>query len=142
MAGPDTNNTDAPYPIWGFGPPSPEPDTTNLDALIASLNGPAERFQIAGHGAQPGGVNRSHKGCELGIAGEVAKRQGAATSCASSRNRGSTLITAKPSGSRARANIADGEGFQAGLPSLEVRRASNRATVRAADSSFASTVMS
>ena len=33
---------------------APEPDTTNLDALIASLNGPAERFQIAGHGAQPG----------------------------------------------------------------------------------------
>ncbi len=45
MAGPDTNNTDAPYPIWGFGPPSPEPDTKKLDALLASLNGSAERFQ-------------------------------------------------------------------------------------------------
>lgn len=46
MAGPDTKNTDAlPYPIWGFGPPSPEPDTKNLDALLASLNGSAERFQ-------------------------------------------------------------------------------------------------
>ena len=45
MAGPDTNNTDLPYPIWGFGPPSPEPDTKKLDALLASLNGSAERFQ-------------------------------------------------------------------------------------------------
>jgi hypothetical protein len=41
MAGPDTKNTDAPYPIWGFGPP----DTKKLDALLASLNGSAERFQ-------------------------------------------------------------------------------------------------
>jgi uncharacterized protein YjbI with pentapeptide repeats len=45
MAGPDTNNTDPSYPIWGFGPPSPEPDTKKLDALLASLNGSAERFQ-------------------------------------------------------------------------------------------------
>jgi hypothetical protein len=61
---------------------------------------------------------------------------------AASGNRGSTLLTAKPSASRACANIAGGEGFQAGLPNLEVRRASNRARVRAADSSFAWTVMS
>ncbi len=45
MAGPDTNNTESPYPIWGFDPPSPEPDTKKLDALLASLNGSAERFQ-------------------------------------------------------------------------------------------------
>jgi hypothetical protein len=45
MAGPDTNSTEEPYPIWGFGPPSPEPDTKKLDALLASLNGSAERFQ-------------------------------------------------------------------------------------------------
>jgi hypothetical protein len=45
MAGPDTNNTETPYPIWGFAPPSPEPDTKKLDALLASLNGSAERFQ-------------------------------------------------------------------------------------------------
>jgi uncharacterized protein YjbI with pentapeptide repeats len=46
MAGPGTNTTDAtPYPIWGFDPPSPEPDTKKLDALLASLNGSAERFQ-------------------------------------------------------------------------------------------------
>jgi uncharacterized protein YjbI with pentapeptide repeats len=45
MAGPDTKNTETPYPIWGFGPPSPEPDTKKLDALLASLNGSAERFQ-------------------------------------------------------------------------------------------------
>jgi uncharacterized protein YjbI with pentapeptide repeats len=46
MAGPDTKNTDVlPYPIWGFGPPSPEPDTKKLDALLDSLNGSAERFQ-------------------------------------------------------------------------------------------------
>src|SRR5271169_7195249 len=45
MAGPDTNNNETPYPIWGFGPPSPEPDTKKLDALLASLNGSAERFQ-------------------------------------------------------------------------------------------------
>jgi hypothetical protein len=41
MAGPGTNNTETPYPVWGFGPPSPEPDTKKLD----SLNGSAERFQ-------------------------------------------------------------------------------------------------
>jgi Pentapeptide repeats (8 copies) len=45
MAGPDTNANAPPYPIWGFGPPSPEPDTKKLDALLASLNGSAERFQ-------------------------------------------------------------------------------------------------
>jgi uncharacterized protein YjbI with pentapeptide repeats len=46
MAGPGTSNTDAtPYPVWGFAPPSPEPDTKKLDALLASLNGSAERFQ-------------------------------------------------------------------------------------------------
>ena len=45
MAGLDTESTDTPYPIWGFGPPSPEPDTKNLDALLNSLNGSAERFQ-------------------------------------------------------------------------------------------------
>ena len=46
MAGPDTNKTETlPDPIWGFGPPSPEPDTKKLDALLASLNGSAERFQ-------------------------------------------------------------------------------------------------
>jgi hypothetical protein len=45
MAGPDTNTNELPYPIWGFGPPSPEPDTKKLDALLVSLNGSAERFQ-------------------------------------------------------------------------------------------------
>jgi uncharacterized protein YjbI with pentapeptide repeats len=46
MAGPDDTNANAlPYPIWGFGPPSPEPDTKKLDALLASLNVSAERFQ-------------------------------------------------------------------------------------------------
>jgi uncharacterized protein YjbI with pentapeptide repeats len=45
MAGLDAKNTETPYPIWGFGPPSPEPDTKKLDALLASLNGSAERFQ-------------------------------------------------------------------------------------------------
>jgi hypothetical protein len=45
MAGPDTKNTETPYPIWGFDPPSPEPDTKKLDALLASLNGSADRFQ-------------------------------------------------------------------------------------------------
>jgi uncharacterized protein YjbI with pentapeptide repeats len=45
MAGPDTNINAPPYPIWGFGPPSPEPDTKKLDALLDSLNGSAERFQ-------------------------------------------------------------------------------------------------
>ena len=45
MAGPDTKNAETPYPIWGFNPPSPEPDTKKLDALLASLNGSAERFQ-------------------------------------------------------------------------------------------------
>jgi uncharacterized protein YjbI with pentapeptide repeats len=46
MAGPEPKSTDAlPYPIWGFDPPSPEPDTKKLDALLASLNGSAERFQ-------------------------------------------------------------------------------------------------
>ena len=45
MAGPDTNTDAPPTPIWGFGPPSAEPDTKKLDALLASLNGSAERFQ-------------------------------------------------------------------------------------------------
>jgi uncharacterized protein YjbI with pentapeptide repeats len=45
MAGPGTNNTETPYRIWGFDPPSPEPDTKKLDALLDSLNGSAERFQ-------------------------------------------------------------------------------------------------
>jgi uncharacterized protein YjbI with pentapeptide repeats len=46
MAGPGTNTTDGtPYPVWGFAPPSPEPDTKKLDALLASLNASAERFQ-------------------------------------------------------------------------------------------------
>ena len=45
MAGPDTNTNAPPAPIWGFGTPSPEPDTEKLDALLASLNGSAERFQ-------------------------------------------------------------------------------------------------
>ena len=44
MAG-ETNTNAPPTPIWGFGPPSPEPDTKKLDALLASLNGSAERFQ-------------------------------------------------------------------------------------------------
>jgi hypothetical protein len=46
MVGPDDTNANAlPYPIWGFGPPLPEPDTEKLDALLASLNDSAERFQ-------------------------------------------------------------------------------------------------
>src|ERR1700733_16232356 len=45
MAGPDTKNAETAYPFWGFNPPSPEPDTKKLDALLASLNGSAERFQ-------------------------------------------------------------------------------------------------
>jgi uncharacterized protein YjbI with pentapeptide repeats len=45
MAGPDTKDEALSYPVWGFGPPSPEPDTKKLDALLASLNGSAERFQ-------------------------------------------------------------------------------------------------
>jgi uncharacterized protein YjbI with pentapeptide repeats len=45
MAGSDTNTNAPPYPIWGFGPPSPEPDTKKLEALLVSLNGSAERFQ-------------------------------------------------------------------------------------------------
>ena len=46
--GPDTNTNALPYPIWGFGPPSPEPDTKKLlDALLTSLNGSAERFPRA-----------------------------------------------------------------------------------------------
>jgi uncharacterized protein YjbI with pentapeptide repeats len=46
MAGSDAKNIGAPpYPIWGFGPPSSEPDSKKLDALLASLNGSAERFQ-------------------------------------------------------------------------------------------------
>ena len=46
MAGPDIKAIDAlPIPILGQETPAPEPDTKNLDALLASLNGSAERFQ-------------------------------------------------------------------------------------------------
>jgi hypothetical protein len=46
MAEPDIKNIELlPDPIPGVGPPAPEPDTKNLDALLASLNGSAERFQ-------------------------------------------------------------------------------------------------
>jgi uncharacterized protein YjbI with pentapeptide repeats len=45
MGGPDTNINASLTPSWGFGPPSPEPDTNKLDALLDSLNGSAERFQ-------------------------------------------------------------------------------------------------
>jgi hypothetical protein len=46
MAGPGTNNSKTPpYPIWGFDPLSPEPDSKKLDALLASLNSSADRFQ-------------------------------------------------------------------------------------------------
>jgi hypothetical protein len=61
---------------------------------------------------------------------------------AASGNRGSVFIAAKSSDSRAFATTAGGEGSQAGLPNLEIRRASNRAMARAAYSSFASTVIS
>jgi hypothetical protein len=46
MAGPNIKNVEAsPYPILGLDPPAPGPDTKNLDALLDSLNGSAERFQ-------------------------------------------------------------------------------------------------
>jgi uncharacterized protein YjbI with pentapeptide repeats len=46
MAGPDIKAIDAlPVPIPGKDPVAPEPDTKNLDALLDSLNGSAERFQ-------------------------------------------------------------------------------------------------
>jgi uncharacterized protein YjbI with pentapeptide repeats len=46
MAGPDIKAIDAlPGAILGKDPVAPEPDTKNLDALLASLNGSAERFQ-------------------------------------------------------------------------------------------------
>jgi uncharacterized protein YjbI with pentapeptide repeats len=46
MAGPDIKNIELlPEPIPDGGPPAPEPDTKNLDALLASMNGSAERFQ-------------------------------------------------------------------------------------------------
>jgi uncharacterized protein YjbI with pentapeptide repeats len=46
MAGPDIKAVDAlPIPVLGKETPAPEPDTKNLDALLASLNGSAERFQ-------------------------------------------------------------------------------------------------
>ena len=46
MAGTETKNTETPpNPIWGFEPPASEPDTAKLDALLASLNSSAERFQ-------------------------------------------------------------------------------------------------
>jgi hypothetical protein len=46
MAGPDIKNIEAlPVPITGKETGAPEPDTKNLDALLDSLNGSAERFQ-------------------------------------------------------------------------------------------------
>ncbi len=46
MAGPDIKNIGAlPTPIPGKETLAPEPDTKNLDALLDSLNGSAERFQ-------------------------------------------------------------------------------------------------
>jgi hypothetical protein len=46
MAGPDIKNPDAlSVPVQGDEKPAPEPDTKNLDALLASLNASAERFQ-------------------------------------------------------------------------------------------------
>ena len=46
MAGPDIKAIEAlPVPIPGEEKPAPEPDTKNLDALLNSLNGSAERFQ-------------------------------------------------------------------------------------------------
>jgi hypothetical protein len=46
MAGPDTNNIEVPLaPIPGDETPAPEADNKNLDALLASLNTSAERFQ-------------------------------------------------------------------------------------------------
>ena len=52
-------------------------------------------------------------------------------------NMGLTSTTAKPSARRACANTLGGEGSHHGLPDLEVRRASNRASLRAAYSSVA-----
>ena len=37
--------TATPYPIWGFEPPVARAGHQKLDALLASLNGSAERFQ-------------------------------------------------------------------------------------------------
>ncbi len=46
MAGPDIRNVELlPDPISGMEPHAAEPDTKDLDALLASLNGSAERFQ-------------------------------------------------------------------------------------------------
>jgi uncharacterized protein YjbI with pentapeptide repeats len=46
MAGPHIKNIEVlPVPIPGNETPAPEPDTKNLDALLDSLNGSAERFQ-------------------------------------------------------------------------------------------------
>src|SRR6516225_11011184 len=46
MAAPEIKNVDAlPVPIPGNETGAAEPDTKNLDALLASLNGSAERFQ-------------------------------------------------------------------------------------------------
>jgi uncharacterized protein YjbI with pentapeptide repeats len=46
MAGPDIKTIDAlPVPVPGDEKPAPEPDTKNLDAVLDSLNGSAERFQ-------------------------------------------------------------------------------------------------
>jgi hypothetical protein len=46
MAGPDVKNIESlPALTPSKDAPAPEPDTKNLDALLASLNGSAERFQ-------------------------------------------------------------------------------------------------
>jgi hypothetical protein len=46
MAGPDIKNIEAlPAPSPGKETATPQPDTKNLDALLDSLNGSAERFQ-------------------------------------------------------------------------------------------------
>ena len=46
MAGPNTKNIgERPEVIPGDEKPAPGPDTKNLDALLGSLNGSAERFQ-------------------------------------------------------------------------------------------------
>ena len=47
MAGPDVKNIESLPAIRSRATdaPAPEPDTKNLDALLTSLNGSAERFQ-------------------------------------------------------------------------------------------------
>ena len=56
--------------------------------------------------------------------------------------RGSMSVTARSWTSRTCANTVGGDGFHAGLGDPEVRRASNRATARAARSTSAFTVIS